>query len=85
MTVEEDLLCIHSFVISQCFNSSHYVATNDTEVFPSMKQYLIQICCSFIRILWFALNTNYSKHHCEATQMVTAAKFIRLTQKVTTL
>lgn len=85
MTGEEDLLCIDSCVISQCFNSSHYVVMNDTEVFLSMKQYLMHICCSFIRKLWIAHNTNYSKHQWEATQTVTAAKFTRLTQNVTTL
>jgi hypothetical protein len=85
MTGEEDLLYIYSCVISQCFNSSHYVVMNDIKVFLSMKQYLIQICCPLIRILWIVLSTNYSKHHWEATQMVTAAKFTTLTQKVTML
>jgi len=46
-----------------------------------MKQYLIQICCSFIRILWIALNTNYSKYQWEAMQTVTAAKFLDLLRK----
>ena len=81
MTGEEDLLCTYSCVISQCFNSSHYVVMNYTEVFLSMKQYLIQICCSFIRILWIALNTNYSKYQWEAMQTVTAAKFLDLLRK----